>query len=739
MKNRTHRFLRASLLNLLLLGTFLFAVFSITLGRKYFLDFEFYEDEDSDYVHPSCFDTIDHTTKYSSACYDRMVNYKYFACQFGFSPFEADLPRVSIICSRHPIGIALRGLLKHMKYNYSEIKSYYHMQLNHVEYADVLNYFNFICHIVIDPLPDEVDLLYKLNAPVIVLCGDNETIIEKTKNIYVYRIPGFYGPDYASTISNGRPTIYMQWCSIASNNFAFPEGQNMTKRIAFSGDIASMTVKIMEAIINGFDPPEFVVKTISPEELMTATKMLLPKCQLPDVYERPSLSTLAKVKLTIDFYKKKHSKPPKDIYLSWVTTVCDINRIISRANEQINYFSWFLEVVPNMPVEFIYVYAKKDNSSKDFFQTFKVPDIMKSYLKVIEIPPEEVASMSDDDYTFPEFQLKNIGIRSARGEYIISGNSDIIPPHSLFDHAIRRLFSPGIYRSVRYLGNEQIPRDYYELQKFYPYYDSEIIDYSAYEEYSAYMNKLRTRSSGDFQGCHRKQWEQMHGFLETGDVLHVDSWMLLEFAAYKFPTFLRVIGLHVHLDHVKVSQELRSVKVDDFFTKGFACQGHFSNDDPEYARPNWGLRRDPATINKSRSYKPKIVEDEMSVDWTFDQRHIDLAKKENETNRTNIYETETDESEKEISENIIIYENESLFTINNETKYNITNTTKQDTENYTNYTIIKTHSSLIHINVNHTRKHKNKYLSAEENEKSEKILKFKPNNSTKQLNNTEIK
>ncbi|EAY21393.1 hypothetical protein TVAG_198310 [Trichomonas vaginalis G3] len=630
-----------------------------------------------------CFDAIEHegpldesTTKY---CYDRDNNLHYLACQLGFSPFESHVPRINIFTSRNTVGLAIMGLLQSQEFQISEVKSYFHFSTHSIKYAKIFNKFNFPIHIAIDPQDDQCELLYHLKSPVLIVTSFNNTY-KDYPHLHVIKAPHIYGPTYPFIYGDPNAESILDACM--NNPWQLnTTSLNLSQEYAYSGDVAIEVVKIMKQILSGEKPDNFSVKTIKQGSLIAAIRDKYPKCNIPPVDFKYTQDIKTNLKTMIK-YNKKQRRKPTDVYLSWVTSVCDTPRVIERANEQLAYYAEYFKRIPTLSMEFVYVYAHLSEFSKPFNEVFTVPKEIKNNMRIIEIPSIELLSlnMHPNKTQYPEFKLKNIGIRKAKGEYIISGNSDILPGYPIIDHVVRRLFSPGLYRSLRYNGKEQVPRDFVNLSQFYTYPDNWLANYD-YIDYTAAMSSLLTKASGDFQGCHRKQWEIIHGFLETGQTFYVDSWFLLEFCGFKFPTVVRSLGYHVHLDHVKVSHYTSSIDTNQYFWRGMVCDGWFSKDVDSYKRDKWGLRQSFTVLDPDiTNFSVNVSEGEFNVSYTFDKirnatatpipENISIPKVEylNDVSKQN-------EENWEQYINKTIYWNQSVETQENKTFYDDENET----------------------------------------------------------------
>lgn len=142
------------------------------------------------------------------------------------------------------------------------------------------------------------------------------------------------------------------------------------------------------------------------------------------------------------------------------------------------------------------------------------------HFRSIVVPPE-VHNQYSQAELFPLYQMiaKNVGIRRARGEFILVTNVDIFFSNSLMQTLARQNLKKGIiYRAFRYDAKPGM-RTLKEVQ------DNLIRINLSYQE------ELCTNACGDFQLLHRSDWFDLRGYYEADLFsIHIDS--LFEYHAY---------------------------------------------------------------------------------------------------------------------------------------------------------------------------------------------------------------
>ena len=170
---------------------------------------------------------------------------------------------------------------------------------------------------------------------------------------------------------------------------------------------------------------------------------------------------------------------------------------------------------------------------------------------------------------FLEYPAKNVGIRRAKGEYILSTNSDVIlSPQVAESMHMCQLRWDEVYRATRV----DIP--FHNLNVTFPLKPQDIL-----EEQKGLYN-----ASGDFLLLHRETWKRLTGYCEEfpGQRLHKDSFAVhILTEVFKYPC--QDLGQITHWRHPSSwsSSHKRPAVGDvhwDFKTSGFKSN-----------RDTWGL------------------------------------------------------------------------------------------------------------------------------------------------------
>jgi hypothetical protein len=259
---------------------------------------------------------------------------------------------------------------------------------------------------------------------------------------------------------------------------------------------------------------------------------------------------------------------------------------INRLN---NCVQWFFSYATQfkLPSEFIIVNYNPQPNEKQLFELIKFPIGEYVSFRIITVPAQfhERMLQSTIRKRLPmyEYVAKNIGIRRAQGEFILSANPDIlIDPHIFEFVSQRKLENESYYRADRcnfskpvsetsqftpllirhnvtsvcakgrefrisYMGSQRAQillyklksllfRNYYFFLRKNPLLAKYTRGYVA-DEYMCY--KLHTNAAGDFLLMHRESWQKLKGHAqETVLPVHVDS---LSVAAAQYS------GLHEYI------------------------------------------------------------------------------------------------------------------------------------------------------------------------------------------------
>lgn len=273
-------------------------------------------------------------------------------------------------------------------------------------------------------------------------------------------------------------------------------------------------------------------------------------------------------------------------YLSVVVTARNDNHGGDMLGRMQMFVDGFLDQCDQfkLPAELIVVDWNPPGDKPPLMDAIKWPDTQGwGSVRFITVPPERHLKL-DNAKSLPLFQMiaKNVGIRRARGEFVMATNIDILFSDELFHHfAQRRLKNGRCYRCDRW---DVLPHPDRELapkarlawcrehtMRFnelaatrmpngdtYPIYwpDSWKVCLLEWLQDRSWVpivtrKRLHTNACGDMTLMHRDGWQSIHGYTEREVFsMHIDSWGLnaAVMAGYK-QVCLSPPAVIYHLEH----------------------------------------------------------------------------------------------------------------------------------------------------------------------------------------------
>ncbi len=172
-------------------------------------------------------------------------------------------------------------------------------------------------------------------------------------------------------------------------------------------------------------------------------------------------------------------------------------------------------------------------------------------VRFIEIPNEIHRGLPNSEkIPIFEYIAKNVGIRRAKGEYVLATNPDIIFSIELVRYLASEVLSPEcFYRVDRYDVEDVVSLDKSieeqlefcaenwvkvctlrgDMKRSYRF-----LDYKSLRETTAWLRDVvlnhsiagvHTNASGDFLLMHKKHWHDLYGYPELTTHAHIDSYM----------------------------------------------------------------------------------------------------------------------------------------------------------------------------------------------------------------------
>jgi hypothetical protein len=240
-----------------------------------------------------------------------------------------------------------------------------------------------------------------------------------------------------------------------------------------------------------------------------------------------------------------------------------------------------LKKFPLISIEFICVFCPSTNISFD--ELFHVPMLFRKYLKIVLIsPPLQARIRRKYGHFFPEYVMRNVGLRRAIGTYKFCGSSDILMPPGIFMAAERRLLSPLSYvRSLRADANmSELLADVGQNLRANFHWLNFDAGYEFVEQ------ALINDACGDFQGAHWRMWEAVQGAVQGKEVFQVDSAIGMDMNTFLVPMLVRFFPGEKHIPHVKISMLTPHLGVFTLCNRDYMY--NYMPSRYLFPRPNWG-------------------------------------------------------------------------------------------------------------------------------------------------------
>lgn len=579
-------------------------------------EFKWYEPKKPD---DECFtkENLTYEPNNTYLCFPRNNYSNLITCGIGISPKSVSKSRILVIGSTGVIGSSITSELQKQQIPFLEIRSHFQFSISLKPLFKILKQINISSVILLanDEIWEQRNFSYdhiwkfceKRKITVFKVVQEFDSSLQmnsarsKKFNFRLIQIksPPVWGPIFLTPYQRA-PGRYIHQCII--NNSLNPATLDTGKEFVFSLDIAKYIINSIviqclnesSQFPNQITIPDF--PTISNNEL----QILLNEknCKIHSKLTNLSVSELNRHKFNIvwnslQIEENIGQRQKKKAYATLVVCVSNKKRIIELFSLSLKCTNIIMKPYPNLAIEYLALYCPTDDKKGKFYEVFDIPEELHKFFRIIEIPSSYVNKLKEtyNITYFPEFILKNIGIRRASGEYVFSINSDVILPIGFFESVQRKLFTPLSYiRSHRRMVNF---RSHHLLLKYYFSVSDVKFQNQSFSDVCRnrrYYDDYDRNGCGDFQGAHIKMWFGIKGFLETSHVFHVDTALSLDFASIPTYMFTRIIGQNIHIVHEKESKITDHFKFYREEFKNAIKQGLSSSMLEGLERPNWGAK-----------------------------------------------------------------------------------------------------------------------------------------------------
>ncbi|OHS99024.1 hypothetical protein TRFO_08576 [Tritrichomonas foetus] len=276
-----------------------------------------------------------------------------------------------------------------------------------------------------------------------------------------------------------------------------------------------------------------------------------------------------------------------------------------------HFFTSISQHLKNAPLanfEIVFVDYATPTENKKLSEIFQFDETLKKKIRFINVPVKSHYRLNRElnaKVSFYEYIAKNIGIRRAKGKFILTTNPDNLYNSDFFDKIQRKQFNDGIlYRTNRFSCKEGIKyninelihilndtpwslNDQFELASRCP---TNLKGTSFEISVSSLQKDAWPCGAGDFLMMSAKMWDAVGGFNEFPGNANVDALLLGKMMKF-VPGYIRFMmrAPIVHQYHPRKNIFRPAVRNHEEMMRSYACSceckilGKFQDND------NWGL------------------------------------------------------------------------------------------------------------------------------------------------------
>jgi hypothetical protein len=398
-----------------------------------------------------------------AGCIDRRAHSYLLPCGLGLRPGVSQRPHVLVIGSTGLLGLAVTRELKLQGFRVAEIRSHFQFDVSEATVYTMLREVNIqavvnLAHNRTWPQPNfTLSCLHHFCKPRNLFVLQPVRQFSDIPQTIQIKVPPVWGPTLLL------PNQSLPGSMIAKCARGLPiDMPHENQDFVFSRSVAKALVGILKKQLNGTEmSSQIQIPNMAKTSLYEIIGMMRERgCKVGAASETIRSYGRQHFESVWSFAQDQlHNRPIP--YASLVVAVSDAPRIVDLFSRILKVFAEIFSFYPGLSIEFVAVYCPSESAVGKFYETFEVPGQLRRFFHVIEVPPSFVESLMKYhgiNY-FPEFHMKNIGIRRSHGEYVLSMNADVIPPVGFFEGIVKRAFSPLSYiRSRRLMtDHSQVP------------------------------------------------------------------------------------------------------------------------------------------------------------------------------------------------------------------------------------------------------------------------------------------
>ena len=276
-----------------------------------------------------------------------------------------------------------------------------------------------------------------------------------------------------------------------------------------------------------------------------------------------------------------------------------------RLQNSINSIGHSLERIPLADIELVIVDYATPEDRPPLHETVTIPKELKGKTRFIRVPMarhQQLQTQLKSSKPFFEYIARNIGIRRAKGNFVIATNPDNIFPSTLFEAIAAEDFNEGvIYRSVRWDAPEKTDSmdelwqalsepwrlDQYEVQQVCSAGSARFV---INDNATKFRKEANPCGSGDFLMLSKNMWATVWGFTEAPSNPNIDE-IFLGKCMRLIPGYPRFF-IHpptLHQWHETPRAKKEDVSPHDTIMEELACTGESRTLTTKFDTYKWGL------------------------------------------------------------------------------------------------------------------------------------------------------
>jgi hypothetical protein len=314
------------------------------------------------------------------------------------------------------------------------------------------------------------------------------------------------------------------------------------------------------------------------------------------------------------FSKEKFPLKASQPYLSFVVVGRHDNfsgGFENRVQNFIDSLGKGLERAPLADIELLFVDYATPSDQTPLHKTFTIPPQLRGRTRFVIVPVDKHRKLQqkyNSTLGFFEYIVKNIGIRRARGRFVLSTNPDNLFPSNLFELIATEDFNEGVlYRSVRWdtrdhtFDNATIPQIWqatgepWRLREFDVKLRCSTGDnrFTVSDSLKKFLDQAYPCGGGDFFLASRRLWDTVWAFNEVPSNPNVDAVFLAKFMKL-IPGYARffIHPMNMHQRHEKKNVQRPAVRDLDIVMEEVACSGSSKTLGNNWDIHKWGQASD---------------------------------------------------------------------------------------------------------------------------------------------------